>query len=363
MIRVLLATGRPALDAAVASEPDLDVVAQAYYADAAVTALAELLPDVAVIDPTLPGAVPFDWFGDAALSATQVVWLGRANHGEPGARVAGGDWTPPVAWSASTIIEAIRTLMARKAGPLPPALDIAHTGVLPFVGCLPRLGVSTAAAAWAISLASTGQKVAVVDANLTHPCLPEILGMAQPLAGWDVAESPADVGASGVRTQGVHCLALSRSIAAPGNTESLFNRLRTVLAAMRDRGFPSAVVDLGSPCPLVGGRLSPWLEWVASTEAVANVITAQDPQALLAAARVLRAADAAGVAVRLWCASYDQHISSIDELSAALGRSCDPLPWDRNAVVRWALAGQPPALQMPLDFGAVRRPAPALSGR
>ncbi len=354
MIRVVLATGRPAFDAAIATEPDFDVVAQAFYSDAALTAVAELQPDVAVIDPTLPGGDPIDWLGTNSPQSTQIVWLGRRYPGEPG-RVRGSADCPgaiEASLEPRSVISAIRSLGAQRDESFPDASDVTPVGVQSFVGCLPRVGVTTAAAAFAVSIDGRRHSVAIIDANWRHPCLPEVLGFTPPNAGWEAVEGPGEISMTTMTPRGVLCVAMSRGLTVDAKDHQFYDRLKGVVTTLSERGRSAVVVDLGAPPPLQGGRLAAWVEWAASVGAIANLVLAQDPQALVAATRVLRAGDRAGLEFRLWCASYDEQISALADVSAALGKPCRVLPWDRRHVVRRALVGQPPELHVDTELRA-----------
>jgi hypothetical protein len=346
MTRVVLATGRPRLNAAIAAAPDIEVVADAYYADAAATALAELRPDVAVVDRALPGAGSADWAGLVGSTGARVVWLGGPSTGPEASGSDAGGVVLAADVDAAAVIGAIRSdVPGREAftGCATPC-----TGVYAFVGCLPRVGVSTAAVAFAVSAARAGARVAVVDANFAHPNVSGILGWPCPRSGWESAKSAAELREMAIRVHGVDCLPLVWEAGCDPAAGDALERLTWVASCLRNGGWSLVVVDLGSPRPIHHGRLAPWLPWLMRVGASAQLLIAQDPPALLAAARILRTADGVGADVQLWCASFDQRVSTLAELTAALGRPCKILPWDRTSVVRRALAGKPPGLSIPL---------------
>jgi hypothetical protein len=351
MIRVLLATGQPRLNAELAAAPDLEIVADAYYAEAATTAVSELRPEVLVMSETLPGARLVDLASVAAANGVRVVRVGGeldcdavASGGAPSVTLA------PDAGSA-VILGAIRSLPERHGAQAIGLRDSLVTDLHVFLGCLPRLGVSTAALVCGLAARAQGGRPLVVDANFAHPCLPEMLGRGSPEVGWTTASTSAHLCAAVLEAHGIRCLPMGRAdLDSPDQSalETAIGRLGWVIQAERDQADATIVIDLGSPSPLHRGRLSAWLPWLGAVGASAELVVAQDPQALLGAARILRAAGAAGVHMRAWCANFDEHISTIDELSMALGQACTVLPWDRRAVVLRALAGKPPDLRLAL---------------
>ena len=348
-MRIVLATGRPELNAAIAATPGVEVVADAYYADAAATAVEELHPDAAIVSGTLPGAKRPDWEALAASSSLRVIWLGPGCSGpreEDGGVVSLAEDADTVA-----IATALAPNGATVAEPRVPAYltgdPEAPSTVHVFLGCIPRVGVSTAAASFTLALAGQGHSIALVDANFNHPALAEVLGYRCPAAGWDTVNNAHELVSVGIRTRDAFFLPCSCDASDATEARAAMDRLGWVIRALADQGWAGVVVDLGSPRPIERGRPAGWLQWLASEHARARLIVAQDPQALVNAARILRTADAVSVRLELWCASYDEHLSTLAELGAALGRPCSAMPWDRQGVVARALAGKPPMPRLP----------------
>ncbi|HEY8414824.1 MAG TPA: hypothetical protein VIK99_03530, partial [Thermaerobacter sp.] len=66
-------------------------------------------------------------------------------------------------------------------------LDTAFSGVMAWIGALPRCGTTTALSAWALAQAEAGSRIVAVDANADRPALSVVLCGGSTLQGWETA--------------------------------------------------------------------------------------------------------------------------------------------------------------------------------
>ncbi len=207
---------------------------------------------------------------------------------------------------------------------------LAATGLYPdlglaVLGALPRVGASTALAAWAAGRADAAGWT-LLDANAERP---GGLSLAVPIEGENTARGEGPRRALDIRS--LWSVGPGRRPQEPASPVETAAATAAAIRRLRDGGAARVAVDLGSPPALDDHlRAHPLVRLAAERAAAVAVVTRQDAAALFAAHRLLNALRACGAGdVRVWVAAYDTRDAvTLAEMAATFGEVVEEAPGD-----------------------------------